>query len=254
MMENRNREQLQDEHKKDVISQRIDEHKHHRFLGDAVLGGVDGVVTTFAIVAGAVGGGFPGIVVVVLGFANLLADGFSMAVSNFLKARSDLEEVENARKQEERHVRDIPEGEREEIRQIYAKKGLEGEVLEKVVEGITRDRHVWVDTMLSEEHGLQVEPPSPWGAASATFAAFLFAGLFPLLPFIFPIVQSSYRFLLSAVITAVVFISVGIIKGIVLNRSLFYSGLTTLLTGGGAAAIAFLVGYLLRQTYGITLS
>jgi len=61
------------------------------YLPDFVYGSIDGVITTFAIVAGVVGGGLSSGVVLVLGFANLLADGFSMAASDYLSAKSDHE-------------------------------------------------------------------------------------------------------------------------------------------------------------------
>jgi VIT family len=74
------------------------------YLGDAVLGGLDGCVATFAVVVGAMGGGFSGLVVIVLGFVNLLADGFSMAVSNYQGTKSQIETVEKARRSEERRI------------------------------------------------------------------------------------------------------------------------------------------------------
>jgi VIT1/CCC1 family predicted Fe2+/Mn2+ transporter len=215
-----------------------------------VLGGIDGCVTTFAVVAGAVGGGFSGMVVIVLGFANLLADGFSMAVSNYLGTKSQREQVAKARLQEERHIEDIPEGEREEVTQIFARKGFEGEVLVKIVDVITRNRRLWVDTMLTEELGLQVDGPSPVRAGVATFLAFLVVGLVPLIPFLIPGLMSSQRFVASSVVTAAAFLGVGIAKGIVLGRPLVRSGTETLLTGGGAAALAYFVGSWLRQLYG----
>ena len=89
--------------------------------------------------------------VIVLGFANLLADGLSMAVSNYQGTKSQREQVEQARRKEEHHIEQIPEGEREEVRQIFARKGFEGGVLEKIVEVITQDRQLWIRTMLTEE-------------------------------------------------------------------------------------------------------
>ena len=64
----------------------------HIYLGDVILGGIDGCVTTFAIVAAVTGAGFSGSVAIVMGISNLLADGFSMAVSNYeaTKSRHDL--------------------------------------------------------------------------------------------------------------------------------------------------------------------
>jgi vacuolar iron transporter family protein len=244
------RERLEAEHRPEEVRRRLSERRGQGYLGDAVLGGIDGCVTTFAVVAGAVGAGFPGLVVVVLGFANLLADGFSMAVSNYQGTKSQLERVEEARLSEERQIEQIPAGEREEVRQIFAAKGFQGETLERIVEVITNNRRLWVDTMLAEELGLEVEGPNPLRAAVATFAAFLAVGIIPLVPFVVPGLPTSTRFVASAAATGVAFFGVGAVKGLVLGRSALRSGLETLLTGGAAAAIAFVVGAWLRQLFG----
>ena len=117
--------ELTKEHRPERIRERINQDRSG-YVGDGILGGVDGIVTTFAVVAGAVGGGFGGEVVVVLGIAKLLADGFSMGVSNYLQTKSERERVEQARQNERRHVERVPEGERREIREIFAQKGFEG--------------------------------------------------------------------------------------------------------------------------------
>src|SRR3989344_3143159 len=62
-----------------------------KYLPEFVYGGIDGAVTTFAVVAGAVGATLSPAIVLILGFANLLADGFSMAVSNYLSTKSQTE-------------------------------------------------------------------------------------------------------------------------------------------------------------------
>jgi VIT1/CCC1 family predicted Fe2+/Mn2+ transporter len=241
---------LEAEHHPEAIRERLEARRGQSLLGDAVLGGIDGGVTTFAVVAGAVGGGFSDVVVVVLGVANLVADGFSMAVSNYLSARTEREQVEAARRTEEHHIRQIPEGERDEIRAIFARKGFEGEVLERIVAVITADRRLWVDTMLAEELGLQVEGRAPWRAAAATFFAFLLVGIIPLVPFLVGTLRPAQAFGASVAATAVAFLGVGMMKGRVLGRSFLRSGLETLLTGGGAASLAYLIGHWLRQTYG----
>ena len=244
------RERLEAEHRPEAVRRRLSERRGPGYVGDAVLGGIDGCVTTFAVVAGAVGADFSGLVIVILGFANLLADGFSMAVSNYQGTKSQLEKVEEARLSEERQIEDIPSGEREEVRQIFAAKGFSGETLERIVEVITNDRRLWVDTMLSEELGLKVEGPNPYRAAIATFVAFLVVGIIPLVPFLLPDLLTSTRFLASVIATGAAFFGVGAAKGLILGRSALRSGLETLLTGGTAAAIAFAVGALLRQAFG----
>ena len=242
--------ELEDEHLPQAIARRLAMHRRHGYVGDAVLGAVDGCVTTFAIVAAAVGGGFSEIVVIVLGFANLLADDFSMAVSNYLGTKSEREEVVRARQIERKHIETIPAGEREEIRQIFGRKGFSGEVLERVVDVITSNPNLWVDTMLTEELGLQLDGPHPVRAALATFLAFVIVGLIPLAPFVVSMMDADQRFIASATATAIAFFSVGVIKGKILERALMRSGLETLLIGGTAATLAFLVGAWLRHAYG----
>lgn len=235
-----------------AIKARLGEPRRSSYLGDAVLGGIDGCVTTFAVVAGALGAGFSGVVVIILGVANLLADGLSMAVSNYLGTRSQREEVEKARREEEEHIREFPEGEQEEIRQIFAAKGFRGETLERIVETVTQNRKLWIDTMLTEELGLQLEGRRPLQAAMATFTAFVLVGSIPLAPFFFQGgIATHNAVLISAIITAFSFAAIGVAKGFVLKRSLFVSGFQTLLIGGAAAGAAYLVGIWLRRVYGI---
>lgn len=242
---------LEAEHRPAAIRSRLDGIQQHSYVGDAVLGGIDGCVTTFAVVAGAVGGGFPAVVAIVLGFANLLADGFSMAVSNYQNTKSQREFVEEARRTEERHIEQIPEGEREEIRQIFARKGFADETLDRIVDVITQDRQLWVNTMLTEELGLQIDGPSPLRAAAATFLAFFVVGVIPLIPFLVPTLTPTQTFGASAVVTALAFFGIGMGKGFVLGRSMVRSGVETLFVGGMAALLAYAVGAWLRLAFGV---
>ena len=233
---------LAQEHTPEAIRRRIDGATSHSYVGDFVLGAVDGTVTTFAIVSGAAGAGLSGSVVVILGLANVVADGFSMAASNFLKSRADLQNIERHRKIEERHIDEIPDGEREEIRQIFAAKGFDGPVLDQVVEVITQDRKRWVDTMLTEELGLPLESPSPTFAAVTTLLAFILAGLIPLLPLFSATQVSNQTFVASSALAAATFFVIGMIRGRLAQRGMFITGLETLALGGSAALLAFLVG------------
>lgn len=242
------RDALRREHTEEAIAERLAAAKRHSYLGDFVLGAVDGAVTTFAIVAGAAGAGLSNGVVLVLGLANVLADGFSMAAGNFLRARSDQQLLERHRRMEEAHIERIPEGEREEVRQIFKSKGFDGEVLEKIVQVITEDRQQWVDTMLTEEWGLQLQPPAPWRAGLVTFAAFVLAGLIPLLPTLFLLRGAiGESFIAASALTGVTFFVIGLIRGRVLDERPLIAGLETLFIGGSAAAVAFLVGRLLES-------
>jgi len=241
---------LHAQHEAAAIEARLAAARQNSYLGDAVLGAIDGCVTTFAVVAGAAGAGLSAGVAIILGFANLLADGFSMAASNYQRAKSEHELLAKARATEELHVREVPDGEREEVRQIFAAKGFSGDTLEEIVRGITQDKRLWVDTMLTEELGLRLDLPSPWVAALTTFAGFCVAGLLPLLPYLLPGLPASWVFPVSSVATALAFLGIGVLKGRVLHHPLLKSGIQTLFLGGTAASLAYVVGVLLREWLG----
>ncbi|KMQ50836.1 Integral membrane protein [Chitinispirillum alkaliphilum] len=244
-------ENLKDDHQFEAIQKRLGDKDQYSYIGDAVLGGIDGCVTTFAVAAGSMGGGLSVTVIIILGLANLLADGFSMAASNFLSTRSDREEVESARSREETHIERVPWGEKAEVREIFARKGFSGETLDKVVEGITSNRDLWIDTMLTEEHGLHIGKFHPTRAGITTFLAFVLTGLIPLLPFLVLDLPIQEQFILSSVLTGITFLLIGSAKGIILKKPVLKSGLFTLLIGGIAASLAFTVGYAIRILYGL---
>ena len=244
-------EELEQDHRPEVITERLNQPPKTQNISDAVLGAIDGCVTTFAVVSGAYGAGFSPMVALVLGFANLFADGFSMAVSNYEANKAQKEFTDNIRHIEEQHIDQIPEGEREEIRQIFQQKGFNGQVLEEIVDTICQDKKLWIDTMLTEEHGVQTSAPNAIRAAMTTFLAFLFVGSIPLMPFLVPSWEMDTQFMFSAILAGIMFFLIGSLKSLFLLKPLFRSGLSTLLTGGAAASLAFITGYVLRELFGI---
>ena len=251
MDSNRRHAKLRAQHTPSAITTRLSAHKSHSYVGDAVLGAIDGCVTTFAIVSGVVGAHLTPGIALVLGLANLCADGLSMAVSNYQKAASEAQRLAQARRIEARHIEDIPEGEREEIRQIFTQKGFRGAMLEDIVAVITQDRQRWIETMLTEEYGLPLTGPVPLTAALVTFTGFFLAGCIPLIPFVLPLaLPAPTLFMVSACATGVTFMFIGVLKGHALERPRLRSGLETLLVGGSAAVLAYLVGVWLKKLTG----
>lgn len=242
------RSELQAEHTPEVIRQRLAAGPVHSYLHDTVYGAIDGTVTTFAVVAGVAGAGLSPGVVVVLGLANLLGDGFSMAVGNFLATRADQQMQARLRRTEEEHIAMVPEGEREEIRQIYASKGFTGKELKRIVEVITSNANEWVATMLREELGFTLRPNPPLYAALATFVAFVAVGALPLLPFLYELLLGGLAgpFLWSTCITGLGFFLIGALKGRLVDGPWYWAGLETLGVGGGAALLAYAVGLALK--------
>ena len=230
---------MEHEHSPDAIRKRLESGPKHNYLRDWIYGGIDGAVTTLAVVTGVAGAQLSSWIILALGFANLFADGFSMAASNYLGTKSEHDDWRRLQAIENRHIDLAPEGEREEVRQIFERKGFEGEELRRIVELITADRERWVQTMLTDEYGLPPEVRSPWIAALCTFAAFLICGLVPLLPYLF---SSAHSLTLSVVLTGIVFFAIGSIKSKWSTATWWQSGSTTLLVGTIAALLAYLAG------------
>ena len=230
-------------HTPDAIRRRLSEGPQHSYLRDWVYGGIDGAVTTFAVVSGVAGAELGARVVLILGAANLVADGLSMAASNYVGTKTERDHLERASTVERHHIETDPEGEREEVRQIFEAKGLSGGTLKAVVAELTSDREKWVRTMVTEEYGLPREVRSPTLAGVATFSAFLVCGFVPLLPFVagMPMALS-----LSTTLTALVFLGIGSLKGYVSASPWWHSALETLGIGSAAAAVAYMIGLALK--------
>ncbi|MEZ5181883.1 MAG: VIT1/CCC1 transporter family protein [Acidimicrobiales bacterium] len=225
---------LRSEHTPGAVADRLAQGAGRSHLRDFVYGAIDGTVTTFAVVAGVAGADLGAVVVLVLGVANLVADGFSMAVSNYLGTRSEEQRRARVRREEERHVALVPEGEREEVRQLLADWELDEDLRDRVVDRITAERDRWVDVMLQLEHGFPSEPARPLGAAVATFVAFVVVGAVPLLPFVADQagLDVSAPFAWSAGLTAAAFVLVGVARGVAVGLPRWRTALETAAVGG----------------------
>jgi len=235
---------MEHEHSPDAIRRRLDSGPKHNYLRDWIYGGIDGSVTTLAVVTGVAGAQLSNWIILALGFANLFADGFSMAASNYLGTKAEHDDWRRLEQIENRHIEVAPEGEREEIRQIFARKGFEGNDLQRIVELVTADRERWVSTMLRDEYGLPHAVRSPWIAAFSTFTAFLICGLVPMVPYLF---VTEHSFTMSVVLTGIVFVVIGSIKSRWSTSSWWHSGLTTLFVGAIAALLAYFAGVVVKQ-------
>lgn len=216
------------------------------YLRNMVYGANDGIITTFAVVAGVAGASLEPKIVLILGFANLIADGFAMATGNFLGTRSENQLKAKERRMEEWEVEHVPEEERKEIEDIYRKKGFSGNDLEASVRIITSDKKLWVDEMMIHELGMVPgEEESPTKNGFATLVSFVVAGLLPLVPYVFGIRFGSV-FQTAVIMTGIALFSVGSARTLVTKEHWLISGLEMLGVGAIAAVSAYGVGYLLQ--------
>lgn len=226
--------------------------KYHALFGgtyirDAVFGANDGIVTTFAVVAGVAGANLPIQTVMILGFANLLADGLAMGLGNYLGTKSEVDYIKRERRMETWETENIPDLERKEVEEIYKNKGFGGKELQRVVDVITANKKVWVDTMMVDELGLPKEKfEHPGKNGLATFISFASAGLFPLLPYVFGLPKA---FDVSILVTALTLFLVGSLRAVVTKKSWLVSGIEMLAVGAVAAAAAFVTGRAIERLF-----
>ncbi|WP_339876287.1 VIT1/CCC1 transporter family protein [uncultured Algoriphagus sp.] len=225
--------------------------KLQEYLSEFVYGGIDGAVTTFAVVAGGFGADLDAGVIIILGFANLFADGFSMSVGAYLSAKSNKENYKKHESIEYWEIENLPETERKEIVDIYRAKGFEGELLEKVVDQITSNKDLWVAEMMKDELNLIEETKSPVKIGAATFASFLIVGFIPLLVYLWTFFYPSdiNIFFWTSVLTGLAFVVVGALKSLVNQTSPIKSIAETVALGLLAAIVAYYVGDILENFF-----
>ena len=240
------------------MSERAEAHIHgtnsglqriQEYLDEFVYGSIDGSVTTFAVVAGAYGAHLDSSVVIILGFANLIADGFAMSVGSYLSTKSELQNYEKHKQIEYWEIENLRDVEIQEVRDIYIAKGFEGELLEQVVAKITEDDDRWVDTMMKEELEMIPTTKSPVAMGTVTFISFVVVGFIPLSVYVldYAFAVEVNLFHVSALLTSLAFIGIGALKSYVTNTGIIAGILETLLLGAAAAGLAYVVGSVLEK-------
>jgi VIT1/CCC1 family predicted Fe2+/Mn2+ transporter len=214
------------------------------YLPEVVYGSIDGIVTTFAVVAGSAGADLGINIILILGMANLIADGLSMSIGSYLSKKSEQDNYNKHLRIEEWEIENMPDVERQEIEDIYRAKGFEGAELDMVVNRITANKQVWLDTMMKDELGLSLERKSPFKAGLSTLLSFIGAGAVPLVVYVLAYSGSVGidPFLLSSVVTLLTFVFIGYVKTYVTQVGLLRSVVETLVLGTAAATAAYLLG------------
>lgn len=215
--------------------------KNRTYLGELVYGGMDGTVTTFAVVAGSVGAGFDSSIVIILGFANLLADGFSMSVGAYLSAKSDTGRKSGTLSAEINLA---------ELREVFKSKGIEGELLVELTTVLKENKKKF--TIELDENHEEEKMKSPLLIALFTFASFLVMGIIPLLIYVidFFVRTGLNLFFYASILTAAVFVLMGTLKAVVSKTKIFKSIAETLTLGTLAAVVAYSVGRILEGIIG----
>jgi vacuolar iron transporter family protein len=222
-----------------------DPHRQASGLSDIILGGQDGLVNVLGVILGVAAATSDARIVLVAGLAATFAESVSMGAVAYTSTLADADYYEAERAREFRHITQVPHLEKNEIREIYARKGFEGDLLNRIVETITANEEVWVTVMMSEEH--QISPIDRRQAIKFAlvvgFSAIV-GSLIPLTPFVFlPVGSSMWA---AVLVTALVLFAVGAYKARTMVGHPGKSGLEMAVIGTLSALVGYGVGALLK--------
>lgn len=221
-----------------------------RSLRDIILGGQDGLVNVLGLVLGVAAATAQLRIIIAAALAATFSESIAMGGVAYTSALAERDYYLAQRERERREVEEVPDIEREEVREIFREKGLHDDVLERVVDQITSDKQVWIETMMRDE--LHLSPVSEKGLLRRAFVtgfATLIGSLIPLVPFMFvPIFGMSVgtATILAVPLCAAVLFGVGAYKALTLVGDWRISGLQMLVIGMVSAAAGYGIGRLLH--------
>jgi len=215
--------------------------KESSSIRDFVFGFGDGINTSLGIVAGVGGANVSSSLIILAAIVAMFTGAKAMAVQNYLAVKSQRQVLHSEIEREKWEMENVPGAERREIEDVYKAKGFTVSELENIVNKITSDKKVWLDTMLTEELKLNLEiVGSPLKSAFRMFGAFLIGGILPIIPYFF---SSGYVPLLIAIGASLsASFVIGAIKSKIANISMLRGGLEMAGLGTGIALIGYGIG------------
>ncbi|KAG9404848.1 hypothetical protein AC1031_005060 [Aphanomyces cochlioides] len=224
-------------------------------IKSAVYGGLDGIITTFATVTSVAGSGLPHAVILILGLAHLVADGLSMGMGDVLSTQAEIDLVNHERARESWEFDNFPEGELEEMVELYEKKGISTEDAKLVVNTLSKYKEAFIDIMMVEELNLMPvdEDDNPIIGGLVTFGSFMLFGSVPLLSYLINLIPgiqltSDQALWGSCILTALTLFLLGAVKGQYVGQKWYLAGSYMAVNGTVAAGTGWVIGYLLQLT------
>ena len=213
-----------------------------QYMRDIILGVNDGLVSTFLLVSGVVGGGLDAEAVLLTGIAGSVAGMVSMAIGEYLATKSQEEVFDAELALEAHHHEEHRDIERTQLREMLAGHGLTGDDLDTVVDIIDDDDNVMLSMHKALEFGIvDEERRSPYWAAITSGLLFLAGALPSVLPFLF-VEDTGIGLLAAAILTGIGLFVVGAVKTLHTRKNPVLSGAENLALGFVGGAIAFAVG------------
>jgi len=215
--------------------------KESNSMRDFVFGYGDGINTSLGIAAGVGGADVSSDIIILAALVGMFTGAKAMAVQNYLAVKSHRELLKSEINREKWEIENKPEDEKQEIIDIYEKKGFSGKDLDMVVNKIISDKKVWLDTMLTEELNLNLDIAGhPLKSALRMFGSFLLGGILPIIPFF--IADGLTPIFMAIGISISSSFVVGAVKSRMANTSLIKGGIEMAGLGTGIALIGFGIG------------
>jgi len=220
-----------------------------KYIKSIVYGGLDGIITTFAIVSGVAGAKLPLGIVVIMGFSNLLADAISMGMGDYLSSKAQVEYEKGERDRELWECDNNLEAEKQEMIDIYQKRGMSNEDAVQVVELLSKHKEIFVDVMMVEELGIipPDESESPAKNGGVTFGSFIGFGCVPLFAYIITLslgmkTEPTVVFAVASSMAAITMFALGAVTSRFTTQKWWKAGFYMVANGLLAATAAYFVG------------
>ncbi len=224
----------------------IPEHHHADVSGGwlraATFGAMDGLVTNIALIAGVGGGGVSRHTLILTGVAGLVAGAISMAFGEYTSVRTQNDQIGAELDKELRELRRNPEGEADELVEVWTARGLPGPLARQVADVLKTNPEQALRVHAQEELGVVPdELPSPWTAALSSFVCFALGAVVPLLTYLL-----GFDSLLAAlVVGGAGLFGAGALIARFTGRAWWRSGLWQLTLGAAAAGATYVIGALI---------
>lgn len=218
------------------------------YVKSMVYGGLDGIITTFAVVSGVTGGALDFQIVIVLGFSNLLADGLSMAVGDYLSSKSENEFITKEIEQHQSNFNYDFQSELNDFKEYYINKGLTETDASLISETLAKYPKVIEQERINMIFGTAETEAHPINNALVTFFSFILYGFIPLIAYVFASSSTflmENTFIVAGILTGLTLFILGAIKSKLTLTNWVRSGMEMLLVGGATAFIAYMIGFIL---------
>ncbi len=227
-----------------------DAHQERHFranetVRDIVIGMSDGLTVPFALAAGISGAGAATKIVVLAGLAEIAAGSIAMGLGGYLAARTDAEHYMTEKQRENWEIDNLPEREKQEVVDVFKGYGLEDEHITPIIDAMIKKRDQWIDFMMRFELGLEAPDPRRARVSALTIGlSYIVGGFIPLSSYIL-IPHLATALVVSVIVTLIALLVFGYVKGRFTGTKPVRSGFQTMLVGGLAAGVAFLLARLI---------